>query len=256
VGSAVGTLTLQISSREAGQGDADVTIEVCELCGGKLCGQYKIDRADALWSYVAQEDIEGMAQQTTIGSTRTTLEPSQLKQVLALQCEHELSGKNQSKLRQWLESLRRHQLEMVLLVGALIILSLLLFRVIPSQQVIIAARSLESGHMLQQGDLSAGRAQGAAYLDGDPADLSGWILSRDVPQGKPLRTEDVSRLQVVATRDIPSGTKIEAGEVRLSWSPYQRDAELKVNNVIGSQARYDIQDGKVVLGDFIAAPSS
>ncbi len=137
-------------------------------------------------------------------------------------------------------------------------------------KVVIAARELESGHVLRSVDLSsASLRRGEDYftssevaptvMSGTPPavacskSLEGAILARDITVGRPLRHTDVLCPQVVAAKDLSIGDVIAKDAVKAAWSPYEPQAALNVNQVIGHPLRRAIRKDQVVREDYLQA---
>jgi flagella basal body P-ring formation protein FlgA len=114
--------------------------------------------------------------------------------------------------------------------------------------VAVAAHKGVAGRLLQGGDVSSARLPADSTTFTDVDQVRGLVLRRGVFPGQILRFEDVARLQLVAVRDIPSGSLVAADAIAVTWSPYHPDAFTDPARAIGRRSRRTIKSGDVVLG--------
>jgi flagella basal body P-ring formation protein FlgA len=115
------------------------------------------------------------------------------------------------------------------------------------ETVVIAADDLEVGRPLRPTDLTTARMTPSPLYFSDPARLIGTVLATPIGRGRPVRTADVTRAQVVASKDIPLGASITADVVSMKTTPYDRDAALSPADVVGRRALTSISASSVVL---------
>lgn len=124
-----------------------------------------------------------------------------------------------------------------------------------SQQVPVTLRALEKGEAVTSEDVIR---TWLILPEGGITDLrqtTGLRLARDLRPGSPLRASDFERLQLVATRALPVGRKLEAADVALAWSPYTEDAVLAPAEGIGRRSLRARPAGAVLhAGDLEPGP--
>lgn len=121
-----------------------------------------------------------------------------------------------------------------------------------SGKIVVTSHDLKSGDVLQSDrDLVMARALGGEKFFTRPDGLSGLILKKDVSRGKPLRPDALLRSQVVATRDIAAGEKIEKDAVTSSWSTYDPMAFLKLDDVVWRTAAVAIKKDSVISTELL-----
>jgi hypothetical protein len=158
--------------------------------------------------------------------------------------------------------LRRHLFDLILLF-ALISVGFLILRaagILPdwpppvglSESVVVTRRDLKAGEVLQlDRDLSIARLPLKENYFKSPSDLEGLILRQDVSAQKPLRTENLERMQLVATKDIPGGEKIARDAVTLAWSPYNAKALLRPESAVDHKTRFAIRKDNIIPAEDI-----
>lgn len=111
---------------------------------------------------------------------------------------------------------------------------------------VVAARDLKKDQLLDVRQLHFVRLPPDPNYFDSAVGLEGLILARDVPRQKPLRREDLLRLQVVATRDIAPGETLAASDLKLEWRPLQLNALLRADDAENARARLAIHKDYVV----------
>jgi hypothetical protein len=239
-----------------------------------------------LWSRAVARDqqlagFDQLAEQTKITSERLTeLLPARLLQLLVSELLRradaldlnvpvpaelqrpsvEKSTLNAAKrVGHWL---RRHLLDLILVFGV-ISLGFLILRATGilanwpppvglSESVVVTRRDLKAGNVLRlDRDLSIARLPLKESYFKSASDLEGLILRQDVSAQKPLRTENLVRLQVVATKDIPGGEKIAKDAVTLAWSPYHAKALLRPESAVDHKTRFAIRKDNIIPAEDI-----
>ncbi len=152
---------------------------------------------------------------------------------------------------------RRHLLDWILLLGLFSIgfltlrASGVLSNYAPpfglSENVIVTRRDLKAGSVLHvDRDVSSARLPLRSNYFTATNELEGLILSQDVSAQKPLRTENLLRLQLVATKDIPKGETIAKDAVALAWSTYHAKALLSPASAVDHEARLAVPKDNVI----------
>ena len=155
---------------------------------------------------------------------------------------------------------RRHMLDWILLFCSLSLVLLALRatgcldRYLPSiglnPSVVITKRDLRAGDFLRvDRDLSQARLPLKENYFDSMTTLEGLVLRRDVSAEKPLRSEDVLRFQVVASREIDSGEKLTKDSVKLDWSKYDPKALMQIKEALERTSKYAIRKDEVVVSD-------
>lgn len=168
-----------------------------------------------------------------------------------------------SGLQRWRLNLKGHwrgwakNWQLLLLPAAVILLVALVLRAagrlanLPaplglSEKVLVTARDLKEGRVLNAGDLYGSLlSPGNEYFKATEQ-LEGLKLRRNLEGQRPLRYSDVSRLQVKAKVNIPSGEIIKETDVEAVWEAYQPDALTELKKVVNQKAKYNIQQGTVI----------
>ena len=158
--------------------------------------------------------------------------------------------------------LREHLPDLMLLAGVALV-ALLAFRAVGSFSAIpppwglgaryaVAAHDLKKDRALRKGELHFVLLPPAANYFTDDDGLEGLILARDVPRQKPLRHEDLLRLQVVAVRDIAREESIAPSDLKLEWRPLQLTALTRAADAAQAKARLAIRKDEVVTEEHLA----
>lgn len=157
---------------------------------------------------------------------------------------------------------RQHLLDLALiggagLVGFLFLRALGSFGAMPppwglGRRYAVAARDLKKDQVLQSRQVHFALLPPAQNYFTGADGLEGLILARDVPRQKPLRHEDLLRLQVVAVRDIAQGETLAAADLRLEWRPLQLNALLRAADAENTKARLAIRKDYVVTEEQLA----
>jgi hypothetical protein len=157
----------------------------------------------------------------------------------------------------------RHHLLDCVVVLSIVGLVLLIFRAAgafddyPSplglrDRVVVTRRDLRAGEVLHvERDLSQARLPTKDTYFTSTAGLEGLILTRDVSSQKPLRSADLLRFQVIATKDINSGEQITPDAVTLAWSAYHPKALVRMDDATNRQSQYAIRKSTVILADAV-----
>jgi flagella basal body P-ring formation protein FlgA len=207
---------------------------------------------EELWPRLGDDFDQGIDQI----ATEMYVSPARLSTSLIDELLGEMQFRHKSAPYLFWRWVRLHFLDTVLVAGVAV-LALLSLRAagylsaLPEpfglkQKFLVAARDLEPGHLLKAGDLYGTLLASSNDYFTDPAQLGGAVILKRVPQQKPLRNQDVSRLQVIAATDIPAGTQINPQLVKLEWSPYDPDAFLKTDQVTGCVASRPLHGGAVI----------
>ena len=226
----------------------------------------QITSLTALWERIGKDFDHGLDE--VAGATG--IDVARLRGVLAHKAKRDFDlvgeslGKPQAVWRtRTTHALERHWLEiagaaLILLTLFLILRAAGLMGRLPApfglrERVVVAARDLDAGAVIRQGDLFTSRMSSHEDYFHELTELNGLILAQAVHKQRPLRYSDVRRLQVVAKSDIPGGKTITAEDVQLDWTPYQRGAFEHEEEVKNQVARKAIRKGDVVLSDFVEA---
>jgi hypothetical protein len=155
--------------------------------------------------------------------------------------------------RQWLD----------VLVGASVLLGLGLFfayRLFPvcwsdREAVLIASKDLEPGRELVAADWVEGQWLPVSD-DRLPAkeNPTGWRVRHRIYGGQPLRSADLERQQVVATRDIVAGEIVTTESIELALSTVVLGALLELRGAAGQQTSQKIVTGMVITTGLLKAP--
>lgn len=156
---------------------------------------------------------------------------------------------------------RDHMLDLAF-VGGLGLLAFLLLRAggylyaLPSPwglgtRYAVAAHDLKKGDVLHPSQLHFVLLPNARDYFRNAEGLDGLILARDVPGQKPLRHEDLLRLQAVATRDITEGEEFAASDLKLEWRPLQPTALLRAAEAEHAKARLAVKKDEVVTKEHL-----
>jgi len=229
-------------------------VEAKSLLGGD------IKNLDDLWYFIGQEPANGLAVLAWLKGLQT----EQIVTAMAAQGVRESQLKEVSNLKRFRLRLNQYWLEVGLCVG-LLFLIMLGFRAfgyldfLPSpvglpDRIVVAARDLVPGQVLRSNDLYTARLQRHVdYFVTPTVYPEGLILSQRAPvsQFRPIKFEDVLRLQVVAKRDIIKSAKFVPEDLMVTWSPYQPDALTNPQQVLNLFSRYDIPGGAVVSCKFL-----
>lgn len=156
---------------------------------------------------------------------------------------------------------RNHMLDLAF-VGGLGLLAFLLLRAggylyaLPSPwglgtRYAVAAHDLKKGDVLHPTQLHFVLLPTEGDYFQNAEGLDGLILARDVPGQKPLRHEDLLRLQVVAVRDITEGEEFAVSNIKLEWRPLQPSAFLRVADAEHAKARLAVKKDEVVTKEHL-----
>jgi hypothetical protein len=115
----------------------------------------------------------------------------------------------------------------------------------------VAAHDLRKGDVLHPAELHFVLLPTARDYFLNAEGLDGLILARDVPGQKPLRHEDLLRLQVVAVRDITPGEEVAASDLKLEWRPLQPTALLRAADAEHAKARLTVKKDDVVTEEHL-----
>lgn len=155
--------------------------------------------------------------------------------------------------RQWLDVM----VTVVLLLGLFLFVTTRLLPVLGAEREagLIASHNLEPGQVLRSGDWVERRW---LPVTGDrlsaSTDPAGWLTTRKVYGGQPLRHADLERHQVVAARDLAAGETLTRDSVELVLSAAVADALLTGAGVSGKRARWKIVAGTVITDNLLDAP--
>lgn len=201
----------------------------------------KITTTDQLWARIGEEfnaGIENLAKKAQV-------DQAWLIQLLTYQIRRDAQTNGDSWLKQrWLG------IAVLLILAILVGLGIRWY--FTSDPAVIAARDLAKDQIIRLTDLqSVELAIGANYFT-RTADLTGLILTRNVARGKPLRYDDVQRLQVAAATDIPAGAIIASNMITVTWSTYQPGAATKIDQVLQRRASRALRKGTPIIMEAIS----
>jgi hypothetical protein len=225
---------------------------VCETIRQKLLDG-GVTHADKLWALVGEDAEQGLDDLAKkLGIPRETL-----IQILMEQGKREAGG---GGIKVW-SSLKRHGLDLAVISAAFLVLFLslraagclaVLRQPIGLQdEVVVANKTLEAGRVLQTEDLTHARMIRRHNHFGSADELKGLILTKQVGLGAPFHAEEVLRLQIVARRDIPSGTILSCDDLSYDWTPHQRDAVVLLGTLLNGRVMHPLRAGEVIQTKFV-----
>lgn len=224
----------------------------------KLHGQ-KVGCADDLWARVGLDSDTGIADL----SEAAGVPHAELLDLLARQAKWEFEKRGGKKPARFIRAVKRHWLDVAVVLAALSILLLFLratgvlsplpYPIGLSGCVLVTARQLEPGRVLGEGDLTAARLPREYYHFDETADVRGLVLAQGLKLGEPLRHEHLMRLQVVAAKDLPADTILSCHDFGYAWTPYHADAALDYGPLVEGRLNRALAKGQVVEPKFVAA---
>jgi flagella basal body P-ring formation protein FlgA len=179
------------------------------------------------------------------------IDTERLTEVLAAQGAREAESNTGSWLsRHWSDITL---VLMTVLVPAFALRAAGILQFLPSQltlkeSALFAAHNLERGHVIRLGDFyRAGTATRDNYFH-EVGQIEGLIVETPlVARDRPIRHEDVMRLQVVAVKDIAPGSLVTPETLALKWTKYEDGAAVDINTVKNHRASRAIRSGDAVL---------
>ncbi|HRQ38316.1 MAG TPA: SAF domain-containing protein [Chloroflexota bacterium] len=154
--------------------------------------------------------------------------------------------------KKW-KALEKNWLELSIALGGLAILFLLTratgffpWSLGLSDNVVIAAKNLEAGHIITSQDLSQARISATDFFP-NVSELEGLKVTNTLAKGDIIEYTDIARKQVVAINDISQGTILYTDLLTTTWTTYHPEAVLAIDEVIGFATSYDIQGGDILL---------
>jgi SAF domain len=208
-------------------------------------GAAGVETVDELWGWVGQDPYDGLG----LVSHQTEISRRRLQDLLVAQGLREAKAQGGS----WWQ---RHWLDLALFVAPLVLGTLLAralggFADVPPPVslragAVVLARDLAAGQVLTGDDLLMARLEPSARSFTRADDARGLVLTRSVAAARPLRFDDVLRLEVVAVKDVSVSTAVPRDAVGLAWSSYEADAAWQLEQVVGMRVRYALHSGSVV----------
>ena len=121
-----------------------------------------------------------------------------------------------------------------------------------SERAVFAAHNLERGHVIRAGDFYTAATASHSNSFKDASGVEGLIIETPlVTRDKPIRHEDVLRLQVVAVRDIVPRSLITPETVALKWTKYEDRAVVDLAALKDHHATHAIRNGDVVISSLV-----
>ena len=114
-------------------------------------------------------------------------------------------------------------------------------------RAIIAARDLRAGDTLYPGDVCSTWLPPREAGFPSAGVLQGLVVRHSLPRGRLIHYDDVSRQQVVVTRDLPPGAVLSHSDLSLTWAAFNPDAVLNMSDVFNRKTRFGLQKGQVVV---------
>lgn len=213
----------------------------------RACG---IMSSDALWEKLGADVDEGIDKLANdVGMSRERL----IGALIDL-AEHDVAldarwGVQRLKI-EWTRvkgGLQNHWTEIGLVVAIVALIALMSLALRVTGTATVASRDLESGGVVTADSVYKARFPEAHDVFRDPQTVHGLVLRRAVPAGRTLRFDDVLRLQLAATKDIPAGTTVAVDAFALTWSVYHPQAVTDVVRASGRRLRRGIKTGEVLL---------
>lgn len=118
-------------------------------------------------------------------------------------------------------------------------------------QVLIVGRGIPSGRTLERGDVYQVYLPLSDDYFAPHQSIEGLIAARPLSSNLPLKFSDTLRQQVVAAKDLDSGTTIQIEDVNLVWINYQPDALVNVADVLGRQLNQPVRKEAAILRQFV-----
>lgn len=222
----------------------------------KLHGQ-KVTCADDLWAHVGNDPDTGL----TAFSKNADIALPDLIDLLVRQAEQEKRDTQGSRLSHLRRAISRHWLDLMLGLVLLLILTLSLraaglLAALPYPlglhgTVLVAARELEAGRVLSDSDLAGARLVPGYNYFTELGEVRGLILTRALKLGEPIHYENVMRLQVIAARDLPTGTIMACQDFRYAWTPYSPDAAVDIDALINGRGNRAFASGEVIKPKYV-----
>ena len=223
-----------------------------------------ITTINELWAQLGEDFDHGIDRV----SAQASIDRRRLLELLVARSVREAEARDAWLLKRFWRGLKRSRVEIFLFVGILLVAMLFVKALVPraasafarlpeplgpNGPVIVTARDLALGHVLQGGDLYEAQLSLGGDIITSADQLIGAVLAQSIPRGKPLHYADVLRPQVVAASDIVSGTIIASDAISMTWSPYHPGAATQLDQVAGMIAHYPIRRGGVVSIAFVGA---
>jgi hypothetical protein len=222
----------------------------------KLYGQ-GVKCADDLWTHIGRDSDTGLAG----FSTDAQITQAELLDLLVKQAQLEFKNRQGPRHRRWWRNLKDHWLDIALGLAALSVLFLFLraagllgslpYPLGLRSTVLVAARDLEAGRVLSDGDLTGARLKPDYGYFTEAGAVRGLILTNGLKLGEPLRFEHVMRLQVVAARDLQLGTILASQDFKYAWTPYRSDAVIDYGELINGRLNRALAAGEIIAPKYV-----
>ncbi|MBV9957627.1 MAG: hypothetical protein JO360_04365 [Acidobacteria bacterium] len=195
----------------------------------------------------------------------TTITPARMVRVLAAQGERNTplpdGPEYWKRIKYWLKQLRawlkrcrlwlnKHSVDWGAILLFVTLWLFISYTLRQHQAAIIAPSELRAGHKLERKDLVVAKVSPGKDYFTDPGELDGLIISKDLPAGRPVQFQDVLRLQLVATKELPPGTVITNDNSSPAWSTYQQGALISPGEAHELKVYREVKAGEVLLSKF------
>lgn len=197
-----------------------------------------VESAEHFWAYIGRDSSTGIS----VLAGTAGIDQNRLIEIAASQALYESESRKTSWAQRLWTTLEDHWLD-VLLIAATCFIFVLFSRAaglldrLPGpiglhSRVIVSTSDLQKGALLQRESLSSARSVPRLNHFSEFDQLNGLLAAQDIKAGNPIRFEQVLRLQLVATKDIPLGARITNDAITLAWSLYEPDATTNAEQLL------------------------